>query len=67
MATEHAADMLGPPDDFEALKSEYLSNGFCYLRSTVSEVDIEALTADIWKQAEVKISSNWNGSTRTFR
>ncbi len=48
-------------DELQDMKAHYLTHGFCYVRGAVAEKDVDALVEDLWRQAEVKTSSHWNG------
>jgi len=49
------------PDDLAAMQKCYLEHGFCYVRGAVDTACVDDLVEDLWKQAVVKTSSNWNG------
>jgi alpha-D-ribose 1-methylphosphonate 5-triphosphate synthase subunit PhnG len=36
--------------------------GFCYVRGAVPQAAVDALVDDLWRQAAVKTSTQWNGA-----
>jgi len=45
-----------------SLRADYEAEGFAYVRGAVPQEAMDALAADLWKQAEAKTAMHWNGA-----
>ena len=48
-------------EELAAMQAHYLEHGFCYVRGAVAPSAVDELVDDLWDQASLKTSAQWNG------